>query len=155
MRVSTAGGVAGGVREVDDTFYNPREPGSAEDRYAVRESLFLGTEIDCASGVETGRIRNLSATGAFVELARSVPIGEHLLLTFRRFDHVEAVVVRITAKGFGVRFASPIDPAICRRTVSARPQDLAKEYVLCQLEGNRRARWDNAPTGKGSGVSRS
>lgn len=148
-------GAEGAAEKMNETHDSPLEIGYVEERNAVRKSLLLGTEVDSISGVETGRIRNLSATGAFIELARTFPIKEQLLLKFRGFDQIKAVVVRTTEKGVGVRFVSPIDPAICRRTITSPPQDPANDYVVCQLEGNRQARWDNASTVKRPAAPRS
>ncbi|GGA46897.1 hypothetical protein [Sphingomonas psychrolutea] len=126
-----------------DIVYIPLGIECFKDRHRVGKNLFFGTEIDCRSGVETRRVRHLSATRAV--------IGH---LKFRGFDPIDAHVVRATEKDFGALFASPIDPALCRRAIPPQSKNSAKDYVSCQLERKRRAGWDSASTINGPAASR-
>jgi hypothetical protein len=125
-----------------------------EHRLAPRDSLLLGAEIAGGGDGSAGRIRNLSATGAFVEIAGAFSVGDLLHLKFRGVGHIEAVVARTTAKGIGVRFSSPIDPALGRKSVLPPEPDWTKDYVLCLREGGRRAIWDTDADFKRPPVSR-
>jgi hypothetical protein len=101
--------------------------GEAEDagnqRVAARESIFLGAKVAHADKVIEGRIRNISATGAYLEADADLHSGDRICLTFRGFENVDAVITRKTARGVGVHFDLPIDPVQCRRrqTVSGQP----------------------------------
>ena len=92
-------------------------------RETRRESLFLGVEISRPNAKLSGRIRNISATGALVESDFALGMGEHLTLSFRGVDGVGATVVRKTARGVGVRFDTKIDPTLCRQSVLGNPAD--------------------------------
>ena len=96
------------------------EPDARDRR---RESLFLGVEIALPNSTRSGRIRNISATGALVESDFALAMGEHLTLSFRGVASVGATVVRKTARGVGVRFDTEIDPALCRQSVLGTSAD--------------------------------
>jgi hypothetical protein len=106
----------------------PETRGEVGPRATHRESLFLGVEIARTGATLSGRIRNISATGALVEPEVALPMGEHLTLTFRGVPGIGATVVRKTAKGVGVRFDHEIDPAACRQSVTA-PRDLLPAWL--------------------------
>lgn len=92
------------------------EPSGAEDQHvAARESIFLGAKVAHAGKVIDGRIRNISATGAYLEANADLQRGDRISITFRGFEDVDATVTRTTARGVGVHFDVPIDPAQCRR----------------------------------------
>jgi hypothetical protein len=93
----------------------------SDPRRTNRESLFLGVEITRANSKPSGRIRNISPTGALVESDAVLGMGEHLVLSFRGVASIGATVVRKTARGVGVRFDTEIDPAACRMSVKASP----------------------------------
>jgi hypothetical protein len=109
-----------------ESFDNPgQDPASGETdaRDTRRESLFLGVEIMRPNAKLSGRIRNISATGALIESHVVLGMGEHVFLSFRGIDSVGATVVRKTVKGVGVRFDTEIDPSVCRLSVTANPND--------------------------------
>ena len=95
----------------------PSEPQGAEDqRVAARESIFLGAKVAHAGKIIDGRIRNISATGAYLEADADLKGGDRISLTFRGFEDVDATVTRTTARGVGLHFDVPINPAQCRRS---------------------------------------
>lgn len=94
----------------------PSEPQGVEDqRVAARESIFLGAKVAHAGKIIDGRIRNISATGAYLEADANLQGGDRISITFRGFEDVDASVTRTTSRGVGVHFDVPIDPAQCRR----------------------------------------
>lgn len=108
---------------------------------ASRESLFLSAEIEIGGMILRGRVRNVSETGALVECVHECQIGDVVRVSFQGVHGLEARITRITQKGMGLRFATPIDPAVCRRSVSAPKTDWTKDYLLCLREGGRTPRW--------------
>lgn len=112
-------------------------------RLAPRDSIFLGAQVERDQGLVEGRIRNISATGALLEISASLELNETLRLRFRGVDDVQATVVRLTARGGGVRFATPIDPAVCRQSVLPPKPEWTQDYVLCLREGYQQSRWQS------------
>lgn len=108
---------------IDKPGPGPAPVAQDEARDTRRESLFLGVEITRSTATLTGRIRNISATGALVESDVALVKGETLTLSFRGVDRIGATVVRKTAKGVGVRFEEEIDPTVCRVSVLGKPED--------------------------------
>lgn len=120
---------------------DPDSDPAPDSRISPRESLLLGATAETAAGMVEGRIRNISASGAFLETQARLKAGDRLVLRFRGVDRVEADVVRVTPKGVGVRFAEEIDPKACRKSVMPERADWTKDYVLCLREGHRPPRW--------------
>ncbi|HEY0271327.1 MAG TPA: PilZ domain-containing protein [Sphingomonas sp.] len=104
-----------------DTASDSQAPAAevADTRGTRRESLFIGVEILRGGALFSGRIRNISATGALIETDSHFTTGDHLILSFRGVGTIGATIVRKTAKGGGVRFDTEIDPAVCRINVTA------------------------------------
>jgi len=88
-----------------------------DQRAAARESIFLGAEVHHGGSILTGRVRNISATGAYLEIQAQLAAGDLLLLSFRGFERIAARVTRFAARGVGVHFEEPIDPSRCRQAV--------------------------------------
>src|ERR1700744_5779577 len=95
-------------------------PHAGDNRIAPRESLFLGAAVTRDAHTSQGRIRNLSKTGALLDLSPRPEAGEIITLSFRGVDQIKALVVRVTPKGVGVKFANVIDPAECRLRVTPK-----------------------------------
>ena len=108
---------------------------------APRDALFLGAVIERQAGSATGRIRNISPTGALLETSESLQTGETIIISFRGVEQSAAIVTRRTAKGYGIQFAANIDPSACRLPTSQTAQP--NEFVLNLREGYRRSIWDN------------
>lgn len=123
-----------------DSVSNEEEVLSLEMR-ASRESLFLGAEIRHDSDVLQGRVRNVSSTGAWVDCKHRCRVGDCLYISFQGVQHAEARVARVTERGLGLHFETPIDPSICRRNIAPKQTDWTKDYVLCLREGIRDPRW--------------
>lgn len=107
---------------------------------ASREALFLGATFQVAGRPGTGRIRNISPTGALLETSEPLRVGDVITISFRGVSEARAVVKRSTPKGFGIRFEADINPSRCRLTTSstAPPND----FILHLREEDRRQIWD-------------
>lgn len=113
-----------------------------EQERAARESLFLKAILTVHGREHEGRVSNLSETGAFVVAALTLSMGQAITIRFRGVDKVEAVVRRVTSKGFGIQFAEKIDPRNCRNMIEGRSEKRPNEYMLHLRESNRRPIWD-------------
>ena len=93
------------------------EPRGAENqRVAKRESTFLAAKVAHAGRMFEGRIRNISATGAYLEADADLHSGDRISLSFRGFEDIDAIITRQTTRGVGVHFDVPIDPVQCKRS---------------------------------------
>jgi hypothetical protein len=85
----------------------PRRTAYIIAKYTVREGTFRDI------------IKNIGATGIFVNTTRSIAKGQPITLEFPVFDfenqmQVKGVVARSGRKGFSVVFDQPIDGLICK-----------------------------------------
>jgi hypothetical protein len=108
-----------------------------------REALFLGATIEVSGRSASGRIRNISPTGALLETSETLILGDEIIVSFRGVTRTAATIKRRTQKGFGIKFLTPIDPSGCRLSVAAVKRDMSDEYLLNLREGYRRPLWDN------------
>jgi hypothetical protein len=117
-----------------------RIPSEAER--AARESVFLLTEIRPQAGRPFScRVRNVSATGMMIECAHSLNVGDVVVATLRNIGDVSCTVARIRSGLAGLRFAEPIDPAQCRKSVLAPPPDPSRDWALNLREPYKPKRW--------------
>jgi hypothetical protein len=110
---------------------------------ASRESLFLGAELETRGRSKSGRIRNISPSGALLETSDDLGIGETIVISFRGVSRSAAIVKRRNSKGYGIHFEVSIDPSACLNTHADPKGDPVNELVLSQLQGGRRPIWDN------------
>lgn len=109
-----------------------------------RVQLFLGATLEISGRSASGRIRNISSTGALLETSENLRIGETIVISFRGIDHMAAVIKRRTKKGFGINFVMEIDPSVCRLPTNSTQLKSSDEYILHLRETNRRPIWDNS-----------
>lgn len=115
----------------------------AEARRALRESVLLAADIAPMSDepILQGRVRNVSATGALLELSAPLAVGTRVRLSFRGAQAVAATIMWAKNGRAGVAFDTPIDPALCRRSIKAPEPDPSRDWVLCLREPYRPKRW--------------
>lgn len=109
---------------------------------APREALFLGASFETSRRPATGRIRNISPTGALLETSEDLGIGETIVVSFRGIDPTPATVKRRTAKGYGIHFEAQIDPSVCRVPAASSQLSGHDDFVLHLREEYRRPIWD-------------
>jgi hypothetical protein len=120
--------------------------GQLHRQRAVRESLFIKAELITASGIFPAQISNLSLTGAFIRTtARLEP--EHVVrVTFWNNDAAEALVRRVTTKGYGIQFTTSINTERRRSDQQSAPEKTPGDFLLHLRENGRRPIWDTSGT---------
>lgn len=121
--------------------YPPPSPADGRSHVARegRTKLFLGAQLVLpGEQAREVRIRDLSASGAKIDMASPPPVGTTLLLR-RGAAEIAAEVVWVEAAGCGLRFAQAIDVASLRSdrpsaAVTQFPQDssLADDLALAR-----------------------
>lgn len=99
-------------------------PKAAGGREKGRDSLFLMAQLVIA-GDRTPRdvrVRNLSAGGLMVEVAKPVDEGTPVTLTLRGIGEVKGKVAWWTQGRVGISFDEPIDPLLARKPVGNGPK---------------------------------
>jgi hypothetical protein len=91
---------------VDDRRSQDREQGSGRRR-APRRRVLLAATLETPAGERTARLRNLSSTGAMIELDK--PPAEGTEVVFKRPGiSVRGIVVWASGSLIGMHFAAPI-----------------------------------------------
>lgn len=101
------------------------EADGAPQRADPRASVFLRSDVEIGDIKTRGRLRNLSAGGARLELDVRPEAGTAIRLTVRNVGKVPGRVVWAQDGVVGIQFDSPIDPAAAypeRRPVAPPPQ---------------------------------
>jgi hypothetical protein len=91
-----------------------------EHRWGQRLSCQARVRISAGDGVSgTGRVRDVSSSGAFIEATLALPIQTHVKLwvmgneSSTRAVEIAAVVVRGARDGIGVEWCETPDGSIC------------------------------------------
>lgn len=84
-------------------------------RQEKRDSLFLSA-IVTIEGVNTfpTRVRNLSAGGMMIDIARDTPVGTSLVAEIRGIGEVAGRIAWTAPGRAGVAFAEEVDPRLAR-----------------------------------------
>lgn len=69
-----------------------------------------GFELETEHGAFAARVSNVSASGLFAKGVLPLAVGDHVRLTVMRAP-IAAEVVRVTATGAALRFATALTPA--------------------------------------------
>lgn len=113
-----------------------------ETERAPRESVFLLAEVRReGEPAFTCRVRNVSASGMMIECPHELEVGETLVATLRGIGNVACTVARIRPPLAGLRFAKPIDPSLCRKSVLPKAPDPSRDWVLNLREPYKPKRW--------------
>ena len=84
-----------------------------------RRAAYIIAKYTVKEGTFRDIIKNISATGIFVNTSRTVAQGQPIDLEFPVFEFdnqmkVQGVVSRISQKGFSVVFDRPIEGLVCK-----------------------------------------
>ncbi len=87
-------------------------------RHLPRRPAFIIAEYTVREGTFRDIIKNIGATGLFINTWRKIAQGQTIQLCFPVFEfdnplRTTGVVVRSSVKGFAVDFDHPIDDLIC------------------------------------------
>ncbi|WBO22308.1 PilZ domain-containing protein [Sphingomonas abietis] len=129
---------------MDEDYKDPASGTASAKRRALREAIFLGATVESRSRSSSGRIRNISPTGALLETSEALNIGDFIVISFRGVDHVRAIVKRCAPKGYGIQFETEIDPTACRTSTGQSPTGGRETFLLHLREEDRRRIWDNS-----------
>jgi hypothetical protein len=105
----------------------------AQDRNAVRDSLFLMAELRVGAVATTVRVRNLSAGGLMAEYPQGLDVETEVACDLRGVGVVAGRVAWSAAGRIGIAFDREIDPLLARKPVGtgAKPKVvLAPKYPL-------------------------
>ena len=88
-------------------------------RQHPRRAAYIIAKYTVKEGTFRDIIKNISATGIFVNASRTVAQGQPIELefpvfTFDNLIRVKGVVSRISQKGFSVVFDEPIEGLVCK-----------------------------------------
>jgi hypothetical protein len=82
-----------------------------EHRWGRRTALWTPVQLRCEAGPARGRVRDASASGAFIETELRVEAGSRIEIEFRG-AWIAACVIRIDAEGFALEWFEFAPPAI-------------------------------------------
>ena len=96
------------------------DPDFMEHRWGQRLSCQARVRISAGGGISgTGRVRDVSSSGAFIESPLALPIQTRVVLwvpgneSSTRAVEIAAVVVRVARDGIGVEWCETPDGSIC------------------------------------------
>ena len=94
-------------------------PSNQNQRRFPRRAAFIIAEYTVKEGTFREIIKNIGATGVFINTWRRIAEGQSIELNFPVFEfenqlQVTGKVVRSSRKGFSVLFDQPIDGLICK-----------------------------------------
>jgi Tfp pilus assembly protein PilZ len=90
-----------------------------------RRTYFMEVSFATPDRVINGYIKNISSDGMFVETREPFSVGQHITLTFKLPNSVEHIkvngeIVRVSYKGFGVKFRMKLDDSVKSREKNLR-----------------------------------
>jgi Tfp pilus assembly protein PilZ len=82
-----------------------------------RRTYFMEVSFATPDRVINGYIKNISSDGMFVETREPFSVGQHITLTFKLPNSVEHIkvngeIVRVSSRGFGVKFRMKLDDSV-------------------------------------------
>ena len=104
--------------------------------------MFLAaTVVEKRSGKSfEARIRNVSATGALLQVPGADRLSGEISVTFRGVAEVDANVVRADGRQLGIRFDGEIEPTACRKSIFGETSGVPDWFhnIVAYYKSNRR-----------------
>ena len=89
-----------------------------------RTQVMLGAEVTAAGGVRAKhRIKDLSETGARIDSAATLKVGEIILISVGDLEAINAEVIWTSGNAAGIRFGQPIDLTKARAKTIVAPKN--------------------------------
>lgn len=114
--------------------------GGAERTRPPRHKLMWECELHWTRGIERARLRNISAEGAMIDAAKTIPAGTEVILALRSAGTVTGTIRWSRSGQIGLKFDRPFDvrkvmsPAGINATGSSRPGVLKPLYLESELD---------------------
>lgn len=107
------------IQDESERFMNQRFNHNQNQRRFPRRTAFIIAKYTVKEGTFRDIIKNIGATGIFINTSRGVSQDQSIELQFPVFEFdnqllVKGSVVRCTQRGFSVVFDQPIEGLICK-----------------------------------------